>query len=81
MGWKILRRFRLRSSRRDEPGSLSFSQVGADEEATEREEYGLPDRGEAQVQSEQFLGLATGEAAEAALNELDEFKPPRDPSP
>ncbi|HVN11205.1 MAG TPA: hypothetical protein VMT69_03865 [Kineosporiaceae bacterium] len=80
MGWRILRRFRTRSVEQDARGNVSLSHVGRNEEATEREEYALPDRGESAVQSDRFLGL-TGQAAQAALNELDEFKPPRDLSP
>jgi len=81
MGWNILRRFRKQSVEQDARGPVSFSDVGRDEEATEREEYGLPDRGEAVVESSRYVGLASDEAAQAALDELGEFKQPRDPNP
>jgi hypothetical protein len=58
-----------------------FSSSEADEEAAERGEYGLPDRGELGLERERLGPLATSEAAEAAEAELDELKAPRDPAP
>jgi hypothetical protein len=59
-----------------------FSSGGPDDEAAEREEYGLPDRGEVGLERSKAGSFAAGgEAAEAAEDELDEFKAPRDPAP
>jgi hypothetical protein len=59
-----------------------FSFSGPDEEAAEREEYDLPDEGEAEVERDRFAGpFATIEAADTAKEELDELKPPPDPNP
>jgi hypothetical protein len=56
-----------------------------DEEADLREEFGGDDPGEAE---ERYLegagygaGLAVGDAAEAAEDDLADTKPPRDPAP
>jgi hypothetical protein len=59
-----------------------FSSSGTDDEAAQREEYGVPDRGEAELERDR-LGrtLAESEGAEAAQAGLDELKPPRDPAP
>jgi len=54
---------------------------GADDEAAQREEYGLPDRGETEIERDKSAPFAQSEAAEAAENELDELKAPRDPAP
>jgi hypothetical protein len=57
-----------------------FSSNEADDEATQREEDRLPDRGESEL--ERDLGsFAESEGAEAAKARLDEFKAPRDPAP
>ena len=54
-----------------------------EDEAAEREEYGSPDRGEADLErvDRGFVGFPSGEASEVAEADLEEFKPPRDPSP
>ena len=55
---------------------------GLDDEAAEREEYGLQDRGELEVDRDRYSGeFAGSEAAEAAKDELDSLKRPRDPNP
>jgi hypothetical protein len=58
-----------------------FSSTSPEEEAAEREEYGLPDRGDVERRRAGFGSFAGAEASEAAEDELDEFKPPRDPAP
>jgi hypothetical protein len=58
-----------------------FSSSGTDDEAAEREEYGLPDRGELELERDKGGPFAQSEAAEAAAAELDEFKAPRDSAP
>jgi hypothetical protein len=58
-----------------------FSSSGTDDEAAEREEYGLPDRGESELERDRLGPFAASEGAEAAEAELDEFKPPPDPAP
>jgi hypothetical protein len=57
-----------------------FSFSGADDEAVEREEYGLPDRGEAELERDRLGSFASAEATQAAEDELDEFKAPPDPA-
>ena len=58
-----------------------FSSSGSDDEAAQREEYGIPDRGETELQQDRLGPLAESEGAEAAQAGLDELKPPRDPAP
>jgi hypothetical protein len=58
-----------------------YSSIGRDDEAAEREEYGVPDRGELELERDRLGPFAESEAAEAAKAELDELKPPRDPAP
>jgi hypothetical protein len=58
-----------------------FSSTGADDEAAEREEYGIPDRGQVELERDRFGSFAGTEGAQAAEDELAEFKPPRDPAP
>jgi hypothetical protein len=58
-----------------------FSPSGAEEEAAEREEYGVPDRGEAELERDGLGSFAGSEAAQAAEEELGEFKAPPDPAP
>jgi hypothetical protein len=58
-----------------------FSSSGTDDEAAEREEYGLPDRGELELERDRLGPFAGSEAAEAAAAEFDEFKAPRDQAP
>ena len=58
-----------------------FSSSGTDDEAAEREEYSVPDRGEVELERDKAGPFAVSEAAEAAEAELDQFKAPRDPAP
>jgi hypothetical protein len=58
-----------------------FSSFGAGDEAADREEYGTPDRGEAELERDRSGSFAEREGAELAQDELDEFRPPRDPAP
>jgi hypothetical protein len=58
-----------------------FSSSGREDEAAEREEYGLPDRGEAELGRGRSGSFAGAEGAEVAADELDEFKAPPDPAP
>lgn len=58
-----------------------FSSSGTDNEAAEREEYAVPDRGEVELERDKAGPFADSEAAQAAEAELDEFKAPRDPAP
>ena len=55
-----------------------FSSGGAEEDAAEHEEFGLPDRDEIPHPSGGFAGQ---EGADAANADLDSFKPPADPDP
>jgi hypothetical protein len=59
-----------------------WSSGGRSDEAAEREEYGLPDRGDADlVRSEESSRFPLGEGAEAAEGDLAEFEHPSDPAP
>jgi hypothetical protein len=58
-----------------------FSSSRGDDEAAEREEFGVSDRGEHESERARFGTFADAEATEAAADELDEFKPPPDPAP
>jgi hypothetical protein len=58
-----------------------FSSSGPDDEAAEREEYGVPDRGEQELQRDRGGAFAESESAEAAEAALDQFQAPRDPAP
>ena len=58
-----------------------FSSNEAEEEAAEREEYGAPDRVDRETQRGRLGSFAGAEASEAADDELDELKAPRDPAP
>jgi hypothetical protein len=60
---------------------MLFSSSSLDDEAAEREEFGLDDRGEAELKRDRFGPYATTEAAEAAEENLQELEPPRDPNP
>jgi hypothetical protein len=57
-----------------------FSSGGTEDEAAQREEYGIPDRGEAELQRDRLGPLAESEGAAAAQAGLDELKAPRDPA-
>jgi DNA-binding transcriptional regulator PaaX len=55
---------------------------GRDDEAAEREEYSLSDRGDAALErSEESSRFSLAEGARAAEDDLAEFKPPSDPAP
>ena len=58
-----------------------FSSSRADDEAAEREEYGLPDRGAVELERGRAGAFAGAEGAEAATEELEEFKAPPDQAP
>jgi hypothetical protein len=58
-----------------------FSSDPREEETAEREEYGTPDRTEEELEQEGFPSFAGVEGAEAAREELEEFKAPSDPAP
>jgi hypothetical protein len=58
-----------------------ISSSGTDNEAAEREEYDVPDRGVVELERDKAGPFADSEAAEAAEAELDQFKAPRDPAP
>lgn len=57
-----------------------FTSGGREEEAAEREEYGLPPRNELDRPGE-YESFAGAEAVQLAEDELDEFKAPSDPAP
>ncbi len=54
-----------------------FSSTGAGDEAAEREEYGIPDRGEAELERDRFGSFAEGEGTRTAEANLEEFEEPR----
>jgi len=59
-----------------------FSSAGPDDEAAEREELGVADRGENEIQKD--FGrpdLATSESADLVRSELEAFERPPDPDP
>ncbi len=58
-----------------------ISPVRIDDEAAEREEYGIPDRGEVALERDRFGSFARTEGTEAAEEDLEEFKLPEDPAP
>ena len=58
-----------------------FSSAGTDEEAVEREEYGLRPSDDREVRRAGQGTFASSEAAEAADDELQEFERPPDPAP
>lgn len=58
-----------------------FSSTNVDDEAAEREEYGLRDRGLTELDRGRLGSFAGSEEAQAAQEELGEFEPPRDPAP
>ena len=58
-----------------------ISSSGTENEAAEREEYDVPDRGVVELERDKAGPFADSEAAEAAEAELDQFKAPRDPAP
>jgi hypothetical protein len=58
-----------------------FSSAGLDDEAAEREDFGTPDRGGAELERDRFGSFAETEGTRAAEDELEEFEPPRDQAP
>lgn len=58
-----------------------FSSQSGEEAAAEREEYGLPDEGEAELRSAGGPGYAGMETERLAEDDLGELKPPPDPAP
>jgi hypothetical protein len=58
-----------------------FSSAGLDDEAAEREDFGTPDRGDAELERDRFGSFAETEGTRAAEDELEEFEPPRDQAP
>ena len=57
--------------------STRFGTTRLEDESAEREEYGLPDRGRAELERDRFSPVYEGgEAVSAALDELDAFKVP-----
>jgi hypothetical protein len=57
-----------------------FTSGDREEEAAEREEYGLPPRDDLERPG-QYESFAGAEAVQVAEDELDEFKAPTDPAP
>ncbi|MDX6424434.1 MAG: hypothetical protein QOI67_1905 [Gaiellaceae bacterium] len=58
----------------------SLSSIPLADEAAEREEYGIADRGRRQLADrERYRGFENNEAASAGLDELAEFEAPRHP--
>jgi hypothetical protein len=59
-----------------------FASADRDDEAAEREEYGLRDRGEAELERERLGSrFPRTEGAETAREELDSLERPPDPNP
>jgi hypothetical protein len=52
-----------------------------DDEAAERADYGIADRGETALEREGLRGFAGTEATQTAEDELGELKAPPDPAP
>jgi hypothetical protein len=52
-----------------------------DDEAAEREEFGGPDRGEAELRSPERSARYGSPAAQVAEDDLEEFEAPKDPAP
>ena len=57
-----------------------FSSGGSEEKAAQHEEYGILDRAHERDRTG-LSSFADAESAEAAEDELDEFKAPRDSAP
>ena len=59
-----------------------FSSNAGEEQAAEREEYGLSaDRVDRETEIARLGSFAGAEETQAAQDELDQFKAPRDPAP
>jgi hypothetical protein len=54
-----------------------FSSVDPDDEAAQLEEYGVRDRGEAEIERDKRGEFVSQESADLASHELDAFKAPR----
>jgi hypothetical protein len=59
-----------------------FGGPSREDEAAEREEYGLPDRGEPELERPApARSYGAAEGAEAAKDDLESFERPSDPAP
>ncbi len=58
-----------------------FSSVGPDDESAEREDFGLADRGEAELARDARGDFVSQEAADLAKHEIEALEAPRDPAP
>jgi hypothetical protein len=58
-----------------------FSPGGPDDEAAEREEFGVADRGETELQRDTRSGFVPSESADLARHELDALGAPPDSAP
>jgi hypothetical protein len=58
-----------------------FSSVDPDDEAVEREEFGVKDRGESGIERERESHLETAESADLARSEIDALEQPSDLAP
>jgi hypothetical protein len=58
-----------------------FSSAGPDDEAAEREEFGVADRGETELQRDTRSGFVPSESADLARHELDALEAPPDSAP
>jgi hypothetical protein len=54
-----------------------FSSVDPDDEASEREELGVKDRGEAELQRDKRGDFVSAESADLASHEIDALEAPR----
>ena len=58
-----------------------FSSVDPEDEAAEREEFGIKDRGEAGIERERESPFETAESADLARSEIDALEEPSDLAP
>jgi hypothetical protein len=58
-----------------------FSSVDPDDEAVEREEFGIKDRGESGIEREREAHFETAESADLARSEIEALEKPSDPAP
>jgi hypothetical protein len=75
-----------RTTKEDAMGVLDwfrskFSSVDPDDEAVEREEFGVKDRGESGIEREREAHLETAESADLARSEIEALEKPSDPAP
>jgi hypothetical protein len=54
-----------------------FSSVDPDDEASQREEFGVKDRGETELQRDKRAGFVSAESADLASHEVDALEAPR----